>query len=126
MLPFVEELKSLNLPEGSYAIFGSGPLAVRGLREAKDLDLLARKNVWDVLAKKYPMNEKGTGLQIGNIEAFSGWLPWFEDPNTLIDTAETIEGLPFVRLEHVVTWKRAMGREKDVRDLQLIEKYLNP
>lgn len=126
MLPFIEQLKALNLPQGSYAIFGSGPLAVRGIRDAKDLDIVVRKDVWDELAEKYPKNEKGNGLQIGDIEAFDSWSPWFEDPNMLIDTAEIIDGLPFVRLEHVVSWKKAMGREKDLNDLQLIEKFLNP
>ncbi len=125
MLPFIDELKALNLPDGSYAIFGSGPLAVRGIREAKDLDVLVRKDVWDELAKKYTRNVKGTGLQIGNIEAFCQWSPWFDDPDALIDTAEVIDGLPFVRLEHVVSWKSAMGREKDIKDLELIENYLS-
>lgn len=126
MLPFLDELEKLNLPQGSYAIFGSGPLAVRGIRDAKDLDIVVRKDVWDELAEKYPKNEKGNGLQIGDIEAFDSWSPWFEDPNMLIETAEIIDGLPFVKLEHVVSWKKAMGREKDLNDLQLIEKFLNP
>lgn len=125
MLPFVDELQALNLPQDSFAIFGSGPIAVRGLRDAKDLDIVVRKDVWDELAKKYPKNEKGTGLQIGNIEAFDQWSPWFDDPNMLIDTAEIIDGLPFVRLEHVVAWKKAMGREKDIKDLELIKNFLS-
>ena len=123
MLPFIDELKALNLPAGSFAIFGSGPLAVRGMREAKDLDIIVRKDAWDELAKKFPKNEKGTGLQIGKVEAFNQWSPWFDDPDVLIDTAEIIDGLPFVLLEHVVSWKKAMGREKDIKDLELINEY---
>lgn len=43
----------------------------------------------------------------------------------LIDTAETIDGLPFVRLEHVRARKAAMGREKDLDDIALIEERIH-
>ncbi len=39
--------------------------------------------------------------------------------------AEIIEGLPFESLEHVLYYKRKMGREKDLNDIFLIEKLLN-
>jgi len=35
---YLEELKKLNFPPGQYAIYGSGPLAVRGLRKNGDID----------------------------------------------------------------------------------------
>ncbi len=122
MIPFLDELKALDLPPGSFAIFGSGPLAVRGWREAKDLDIIVRKPVWDRLSERYPTNEKGNGILIGHVEAFADWKPWFDDASMLIDTAEIIDGLPFVRLEHVISWKKSMGREKDLKDLELIER----
>ncbi|MBU2613450.1 hypothetical protein KJ925_03290 [Patescibacteria group bacterium] len=124
MIPFLDELQALALPRGSFAIFGSGPLAVRGWREAKDLDVLVRASVWDTLAETFPKNEKGNGLQVGHLELFRSWKPWFDDADALIDTTETIEGWPFVLLEHVITWKRAMGREKDQKDLELIQAHL--
>ena len=36
----LKELEKLNLPKDKFAIFGSGPLAVRNLRTANDLDLI--------------------------------------------------------------------------------------
>ena len=126
MIPFLDELLALDLPPGSFAIFGSGPLAVRGWREAKDVDIIVRRSVWDELAKEYPRNVNGKGLQVSHIELFADWEPWFEDADMLIDTAEIIEGLPFVRLEHVVAWKKAMGREKDLKDIELIDSHGGP
>ena len=38
-----------------------------------------------------------------------------------IASAERIEGLPFESLEHVLYYKRKMGREKDLQDIRLIE-----
>ena len=37
-------LNKLNLPANEFAIFGSGPISVRGLRKAKDLDIIANQN----------------------------------------------------------------------------------
>ena len=42
----------------------------------------------------------------------------------LIDTAETIEGLPFVRLEHVVAYKRIRASAKDQVHLEQYRRAL--
>ena len=39
----------------------------------------------------------------------------------LIDTAERIDGLPFVRLKHVVRYKRLARRPKDLEHLRLLD-----
>ena len=50
---YLAELKALNLPLGHYAIFGSGPLAVRGIREAADLDIIVSESLWKELLPKH-------------------------------------------------------------------------
>ena len=43
-----ESLKSLDLPEGDFAVFGSGPLIVRGIIPAtNDLDIICRGAAWE-------------------------------------------------------------------------------
>ena len=37
----LEELRKLNLPGGQYAVFSSGPMAVRGIKLANDIDIFA-------------------------------------------------------------------------------------
>jgi len=69
-----QKVNDLNLPGGEYALFGSTPLGVRGIRESRD--------------------------------------------------AEVIDGLSFVLLEEVLKWKKLNGREKDLRDVELIMEYL--
>ena len=49
----LEELKCLNLPSGEYAIIGSGPMAIRGLREANDIDVVVKKTLWLELLKRF-------------------------------------------------------------------------
>ena len=64
----LDELIKLQLLTGEYVVFGSGPMAVRGMREARDMDILATKSFWGVLAEKYPSYKKGKTIEIGNIE----------------------------------------------------------
>ena len=42
----------------------------------------------------------------------------------LIDEADIIDSVKFVRLEPVLRWKMCVGREKDLRDVELIEGHL--
>lgn len=128
--PLFEELKKIGLPDGDYAIFGSGPLWVRGIRESNDLDIIARGSAWEWakgngnFGMKEECHLECVHFADGNIEIYRDWAPGEWDIDRLIDTAEIIEGIPFVRLEHVIEWKKQKSREKDMRDLILIEGYL--
>ena len=43
-----DSVKSLNLPVSDFAIFGSGPLIVRGIIPASnDLDIICRGQAWE-------------------------------------------------------------------------------
>ncbi len=117
-------LRSLDLPLGDYAIFGSGPLIVRAIIEAtNDLDIITRGGTWRRVQELGNVTEFDDGslrvdmfedrLTFGNSWKYSAF-----EFNELIDTAEVIEGLPFVRLEHVVAYKRAAGRPKDLEHLE--------
>jgi len=122
-MKFLEELKKLNLPPDQYAVFGSGPLAIRGLRENEDLDIIVKPELWEKLAKEHkPV--KDCLIVIGNIDILKHWKPWFIEVNKLIDTADIIDGIRFVKLEYVLEWKKKRGKEKDKKDIELIEEYL--
>lgn len=129
-MPFLKqlnELGKLNLPRDEFAICGSGPLAVREIRNSHDMDIVVKKKLWKQLAKKYPIHQSGNKrnfIQIMDIEMAEGWLPLLENADKLIDTADVINGFRFVKLDYVMKWKKIMNREKDKRDIKLIEKYL--
>ena len=43
-----ERLRAMELPPGTYAVFGSGPLAAHGLiDDIGDLDVVVRDDAWD-------------------------------------------------------------------------------
>lgn len=127
-------VKKLNLPIGQYAITGSGALGIRNLREIGDIDIVVTNELWNVLAAKYGIKDE-TGVKKivfpdGIVEALGECSFYTEkkdrDAPTIADRiahAEMIEGLPFESLEHVLYYKRKMGREKDLCDVQLIEKW---
>ena len=119
---FLEELRKLKLPNDQYAIFGSGPLAVRDIREAEDLDIIVTEGLYKELESKY--RKEGCGLVFGNIEIISPQASVVKNPEELIKRAEDIEGFEFVLLKDIVEWKKEMGREKDLKDIELVEEYL--
>lgn len=104
---YLGELSKLNLPKDQYAIFGSGPLAVRKLRENKDIDIIVTKELWNKLIKnkKFKLTKKG-GLKMGHIEIFNSWHLIKESTEKLIKNSEMIKGFPFVKLKYVLKWKK--------------------
>lgn len=122
---YLDEVLALNLPRDQYALFGSTCLAVHGLRENKDVDILVKERIWKELVKEYPLTKRGT-IEIGNVEiGYSFYNPFLNAPiDDMIDTAEIIDGLKYVKLEYVLAWKKRRMSEKDIKDIRLIEDYL--
>ncbi len=125
-----QKLKELNLPRGKFAVFGSGPMAVRGLRECRDLDIIVTEDVFDKYKEVsgWEMKELQSGesyLENNNIEFYKDWSPGKWDVQKLINEAEIIDDLPFVKLEEILKWKNILRREKDLADIKLLEDYLN-
>lgn len=127
----LDELKCLALPSNQYAITSSGTLAIRGIREAQDLDILVSDKLWQELSQKYAVQKTGSfeSINIGNIQIL-GQGSKFRDQgiasvDELIQKAEIIEDYPFVGLEYVKKFKQNLGREKDLKDIELINQYLS-
>lgn len=123
-----DQLRQLELPPKGYAIFGSGPLAIRDIIPAcNDLDILCRQEVWDIVSKK-GMTKFLSGYGVTVASFFDGAITFgtewgIGDFNVgeLIETAEIIDSLPFVRLEHVVRYKTIRSSTKDLQHLSALE-----
>ena len=99
LLDFVLRLK---LPTGDYAIFGSGPLLVRGIIEnTNDIDIICRGDAWQhaqelgelVYLEEYDVDVVSIDNQ--RITIGTSWGIGEFDIDELIDTAEEIDDLPF-------------------------------
>lgn len=128
--PLLRELEALGLPVGMHALFGSGPLLARGwIDDVGDLDVIARGAAWDaalelgdlVHLEDYDVDvvRIGRSITVGRRWAIGRF-----SVDELIDTAELIHGLPCVRLEHVIRYKRIADRPKDRRHLSIIDQRI--
>jgi hypothetical protein len=127
------ELKKLNFPQDKYLVIGGAALAGRNLKQTRDLDILVEKDFLKELEKdtnwKYhpriiPTEEAGLVNDDGTVELYptvGGIDLRFEDMKT---REETIEGFPFANLKDILRIKQAYHREKDLKDIELIETYL--
>jgi hypothetical protein len=125
-------LRELNLPLGEYVVFGSGPMGIRNLRDMHDIDLIVTQDLFDQFKNNpdwetkdiYENNDCFCGLinRKLDIEMFTKWYTEW-DTRKLIKEAEMIDGLPFVKLEYVVQWKKQFASEKDLRDVELVKRF---
>ena len=126
----ISKVKGLNLTENSYVVYGSCPLAVAGIREAQDVDMLVSKELFSELREKgweeLVKNSNDKPLTHDVFEAHDSWDFSSYNPTLehLLSTATVVDGVPFAALEEVRKWKAASGRPKDLMDIALLDTYL--
>jgi 8-oxo-dGTP pyrophosphatase MutT (NUDIX family) len=119
----LRELEPLQLSSKDYAITGSGPMAIRGMRKAKDIDLIVKRSLWQKLVQQFtPYDDKH--IKIGNLEIWGDFINLTEHMDKVIDSADLLFGYPFVSLPDTLCWKKHLNREKDQKDIKLIEEFL--
>lgn len=95
-MKYLHQLKNLGLPKGEFVIFGSGPLAIRGIRENHDIDILVTESLWKKFAKHYAVKrtKRGEKIQIKDIEIipidYEDWSPEIKSPQEVLEKAEII------------------------------------
>lgn len=125
----IAKVKALHLPEGSYIVFGAGPMAVAGIRETNDIDLYVTPELYASLQdrgwQKITKGPHDTPVVHDVFEAhedwdFSSYHPTLEH---LLATATIVDGIPFASLDEVRSWKVSSHRPKDLADIALIDKF---
>jgi hypothetical protein len=124
-----EKVKSLNLPLGQYVIVSSGVLDALGIRPARDIDIAVLPELHKRLKESGEWKEDerfGKIFLMKDIFECIPSLEWDKYPTTTeqaIASATIIEGVPFMNIEELIKFKTALGREKDLKDLELIKNY---
>lgn len=128
-----ESLKKLNLPTDQFIVVSSGALSVRGIRDSKDIDVIVTESLWDQLSKEYTVGVNSFGVQNleleNDIEILNPTQSIFGNsrivPVTeLFEKADIFYGIKFINLDHLKMIKKELGRERDLKDIALIDDYL--
>lgn len=129
----IEQLKKLELPVDKFVVVSSGALAVRGIREAKDLDVIVTNSLWNKLATTYQTEVENGVERIkfdnSNIEILNPAQSIFGNSGVvsveeIFEKADIFGGIKFINLNHLKKIKLKLGREKDLKDIELIDEYL--
>lgn len=117
-------VRDLQLPTEDFAVFGSGPLIVRKIiPSTNDLDIICRKDAWQRVKslgefrylEQYDVSV--VSMRGDTITFGTAWGIGDFDVDLLIDTAENISSLPFVRLNYVIEYKTIANRAKDIEHI---------
>jgi len=124
-----DSLRRMELPNCDFAVFGSGPLIVRGIIPAtNDLDIVCRGSAWDKIREIGTLQfNDAYGVEIvtfydGQVTFGNRWGIGNFDVNELIDGAEFIDELPFVKLKHVAEYKLERASPKDLQHINLLRR----
>lgn len=126
-MTIIEEVRTLNIPQGQYCVIGSGVMSAHGIREHRDIDLLVTRNLFDDLVERgWKIRRVNLALVVaewGSVEASPDMvtLPNYQpDTTAIIARSNICDGIAFMTLSDLIAFKTALGRAKDVSDLALI------
>ena len=130
---FADKVKALDLPLDQIIVIGSGILDQLGIRPASDIDLAVSSDLMKKLSeesgdwlKKFDDNQRfyfvkdDDSAEVWDGWEFDGQAVSYDD---LLDYAVKYDSVRFVDLEFLRKWKSWRGREKDVRDVELIDEW---
>lgn len=130
---FADRVKELGLPLEQIIVIGSGILDQLGIRRAEDVDIAASSELIKKLSKDYgdwtrklDGNQRPYFVKIdGSAEFWDGWefdgqVVGYDD---LLSHSVVYDDVRFVNLEFLRRWKNWRGREKDIRDVELIDEW---
>ncbi len=135
-MDILKEIRKLDFPAEKYVVVGSGPLAVRGLKEARDIDIVVMEDLfercisdgWDVLPWTYPEKIGHSYLKRGIVELYLDVNCGDMNPTAaeLIGRAELIDDVPFITVADMIQFKRAYlhNNPKHEKDILVAEQYL--
>ena len=129
-------LEEANVPKKDVVVGGSAVIGAEGLRRIDDLDIAPTPEAFRKIIKAHNLKPKtvrvGTSdqtqiakLQTPKVQIEFAPLPWTTVGRDMFGKATTsYHGYPHWDLKQVRKYKDAIRREKDVRDIKLIDKHL--
>ncbi len=130
-MSIISKVKELQFPSGQYVVIGSGIMEALGIREAQDVDIAVTSelynNLYNIKEWHKEMSHDKIYLKRDNVEIIPqlNWDKYSTTTKEAILSSTLIKGVSFMNLVELKKFKMALGREKDFKDIELIDKYLN-
>ena len=118
----LNHLRSFPYDRNEYWVLTGGAMVLYGIkRQTGDIDLGCSRKMADLLeADGYLFRHTEDGnrhFKVGDfIEVFEEWLE---------DSVETVDGFQVISTKGLIEMKNKLGREKDMKDIELIKSFLN-
>ena len=118
----LETLRTLPYDPAEYWVITGGAMVLYGFREqTHDVDLGCTTKLADELEAKgflyRVMDDGNRWFKLSDdVEVFENWL---------YGSVEKIDGYPVMSLQGIREMKQHLGREKDLRDIHLIDTFLS-
>ena len=115
----LQRLQELDFPEEEYWVVAGGAMVLHGFQpQTRDIDLGCSSLLADKLEKQgYSVTRCEDGTRrisySEDVEIFENWIE---------DKVEIVSGVPVVSVDGLIKMKRKLGREKDLKDIAIIEK----
>lgn len=123
----IEDIKSLNLKYPHELLMG-GSLVLHDMRDTtNDIDLSIHPDDFKAISSKYNLKPVLTSLGNYNIIFYGnhGTIELFEVKDIEEHHTDIIDGIHCQTLKNILSMKKYFNREKDQKDIILIESYLN-
>lgn len=117
----IKILKEMNLTLNQYWITSGAALVIHGVKDTtRDIDLGCTTELVEAFLKKgckcKVVEDNSRIVEVNdNIEILENWF---------VEKIEFIEGLPVGTLESIKKQKAELGREKDMKDIKLIDEFI--
>ena len=121
----VKLVNALHLPTSNYIVVGSGVMDALGMRKANKADIVVSKKEYSRLRRsgweEFTYDDGKKVLFSDGYEVMQRWLS--HDLSSLRGSGMTIDGINFINLDKLVECKKKMNRQRDRKDIKLIQKY---
>lgn len=120
-LEIIKELNRFPYSKDNYWLLTGGAMVLYGIKEqTSDIDLGCNKKMANMLERDgylFNLSESGNRhFKYGDcIEVFENWIN---------DTVTVLEDIPVITIAGLIEMKEELGREKDFKDIAIIEEYL--
>lgn len=121
-----EKTKELGLPEDDFVVVGGGVLAALGLvKWNNDIDMAVTTETFATFKDKGWERYEREGKELLRHGVYDVGVDFGEwDLNDLKQDAFQLEGILFMSLQKLHTWKREASRDKDHEHIRIIEAYM--